>query len=102
MIQYSDALLACLLRTLRVRITHLETDDVGRVVSDFLDDALLAVIPVERPRRTVAIHLACAVLVTQDIVAHHGENGCNSNKRPDQFLLHGRGTGRSIISNNDI
>lgn len=56
-------------------------------MSDFFDDPLLPVFPVERPGWTVAIHLACAILVTQHIVAHHRENGCNKNEEINSILM---------------
>lgn len=60
--------------------SHLETDDVGGVVPDLVQDALLAVLPLQRPARAVAVHLPRGELVTQHVVAHDGEDACNTGR----------------------
>lgn len=57
-----------------VRLHLLQADDVGRVVADLVEDALLAVLPLQRPAGAVAVHLARRVLVAQHVVAHHRED----------------------------
>lgn len=57
-----------------VHLHLLEVDDVGRVVSDLLEDALLSVVPVQRPARTIAVHLPGRVFITQHIITHHSED----------------------------
>ena len=52
---------------------HLQADDVGVAAQDLLHDGLLPVLPGERPGRAVAVQLAGGVLVTEHVVAHHGE-----------------------------
>ena len=43
--------------------------------SYLVQNALLPVLPVERPLRTVAVEVPGGVAVAQHIVAHHGEEG---------------------------
>ena len=42
---------------------------------DLVEDALLAVLPVERPVGTVAVHGLGGVPVAEHVVAHHREEG---------------------------
>ena len=58
------------------RLHFLQTDNVGRVVADLLEDALAPVLPFEHPTGAVAVHLTRRVFVAQDVVAHHREDAC--------------------------
>jgi hypothetical protein len=60
------------------RLHFLQTDNVGRVVADLLEDALASVLPFEHPTGAVAVHLTRGVFVAQDVVAHHREDACQS------------------------
>ncbi len=51
----------------------LQADDVRIERLDLVQDELLAVVPGERPRRTVAVVLPRRVLIAQHVVAHGGE-----------------------------
>jgi hypothetical protein len=51
----------------------LQTNDVRIQGLDVLENELLAVVPGQGPRRTVAVVLPRGVLVAQDVVAHGGE-----------------------------
>lgn len=55
--------------------SHLQADDVGVAAVDLLHDALLAVLPAERPRGAVGVQLPRGILVAQHVVAHDGEGG---------------------------
>lgn len=57
-----------------IHLDLLQIDDVRAVVPYLLEDALLAVVPVQRPARAVRVHLPRRVLVAQHVVAHHGED----------------------------
>ena len=59
-----------------IRLDLLQADYISRVVAYLVEDALLPVLPLERPTRTVAVHLARRVLVAQHVVAHHREYAC--------------------------
>ena len=58
------------------RLHFLQTDNVGRVVADLLEDALAPVLPFQHPTGAVAVHLTRRVFVAQDVVAHHREDAC--------------------------
>ena len=62
-------------------LAYLQADDVGVTAGDFLHDAFLPVLPVERPGRTVAVELSRGVLVAQHVVAHDREHGCRNTHR---------------------
>ncbi len=53
-----------------LRFIYLQGNDVGGVLPNLLHDAILAVVPRQRPRRTVAVHLPRRQLVAQHVVAH--------------------------------
>lgn len=36
-----------------------------------------SIVPVQCPRRAIAVLLSCAVFVTEDVIADHCEHGCN-------------------------
>lgn len=57
--------------------TSLQADDVRGVMPYLVEDALLSVVPLERPAGTVPVHLSRRVLVAQNVVAHHREDTCN-------------------------
>jgi len=61
------------------RSGYLKTNNVGSVVLNLFEDMSPAMLPVERPRRAVAVELARGVLVTQNVVAHHREYCYNHN-----------------------
>ncbi len=44
-------------------------------MSDFVENALLPVLPVERPLGAVSVHLSGGVAVAEHVVAHDGEQG---------------------------
>lgn len=46
-----------------VRLDLLQADDVRGVMPYLVEDTLLPVFPIQRPARTVAVHLPCRVLV---------------------------------------
>ena len=56
------------------RGTYLQTEDVGTVLANLFHDGFLAVVPHERPLRTVGVELMRAVAITQHVVAHHSED----------------------------
>lgn len=60
-----------------VGLDLLQADDVRGVVSDLVQDAFLAVLPLEGPARAVAVHLTRRVFVAQHVVAHHRKDACN-------------------------
>lgn len=43
-------------------------------MSNFVQNTLLPVVPVEGPAGAVAVHLPRRVLVAQHVVTHHGED----------------------------
>lgn len=51
----------------------LQTDDVGGVEGDLLRELLTSVLPVQRPRRGVFVHLRRGVVLAQRVVAHQRE-----------------------------
>lgn len=61
-----------------VRLDLLQADDVRGVMPYLVEDTLLPVFPIQRPARTVAVHLPCRVLVAQHVVTHHRKYACNT------------------------
>lgn len=50
---------------------YLKTNDICITVDNFFHDSLFPVLPIECPRRAVAIELPGGVFITQHIVTHN-------------------------------
>lgn len=61
-----------------VRLDLLQANDVRGIMPYLVEDTFLPVFPVQRPARTVAVHLPRGILVTQHVVTHYREYTCNS------------------------
>lgn len=70
-----------------VRLDLLQADDVRGVMAYLVEDALLPVLPVQRPARTVSVHLSRRVFVAQYVVAHHRKDACETNRTSTPCII---------------